>query len=303
MNVVILGGGDSPEREVSLRSAAAVSSAARQAGHEVKQADPADGYQILDNIPYDCVVLPILHGVGGEDGSIQAELESRSLPYLGADSKVSAECFDKWLTREKLISAGVPMPKASLVDESQYQQHELRRLPHVLKTPKGGSSIGTLIVRQPTEARPEDVRAIFDMDSKAIIEELIIGTETTVPILDNSALKPVEIIPPDGVEFDYENKYNGRTQELCPPQNISAETQLKCQQLAESVHETMACRHLSRVDIMIDRQRDIFVLEINTIPGLTDQSLYPKSAAEAGLDMPALVDKFIRLVCRDYGLN
>lgn len=300
MNLIVLGGGDSPEREVSLRSANAVSTAAKEAGFSVLEADPADGMSFLDGAAAGTIVFPILHGKGGEDGIVQAELEARGLPYLGSDSRSSARCFDKWLTRSDLQDNQIPMPRGSLVTKDDYSHNPMSLRPHVLKVLRGGSSIGTLIAREPGKVKPEAVEAIFKLDSHAVLEELIAGQEITVPILDNSALTPIEINPPTGAEFDYENKYNGATAEICPPENLSAETQQQAMLLAERVHRAMKCRHLSRVDMMVDDLGKIFVLEINTIPGLTDQSLYPKSAAVSGLPMPALVKKFVEMVRRDF---
>lgn len=296
MKILVLGGGLSPEREVSLRSAKAVADAAKAAGFEVHERDPAGAIDFLDNLALGTIVFPILHGAGGEDGVIQKELEKRKLAYLGTDSSASAECFDKWKTRIKLGQAGIPMPKAALVNSNSYLANDLSARPHVLKVVRGGSSIGTLIVRNPSTVNRSAVDDLFNMDNEAVLEELIEGAEITVPVLGGQALPVIEIKPPKDGEFDYENKYNGTTQELCPPESISSELQQKAQVLAEQVHALMGCRHLSRVDIMVDQASNLYVLEINTMPGLTGQSLYPKSAAVAGYDMPALVKKFVSLV-------
>lgn len=302
MKILILGGDNSPEREVSLRSAKAVAKAARTAGFDVVEADPKDGLEFLDKLPQDTIVFPILHGAGGEDGVIQKELEARNLPFLGSDSKSSGDCFDKWTTRLKLQSAGIQMPKGSLVDKENYKNDELYQMPHVLKVNKGGSSIGTMVVRNTDQIDQTKVDEIFKLDKQAVIEQLIEGKEVTVPILGNSALPVIEIIPPTDGEFDYENKYNGQSAELCPPENVSEEVQKNVQKIAEQVHSVMGCRHLSRVDIMLDKQNYPFVLEINTIPGLTDQSLFPKSAKQAGIDMPGLIKRFVGMVKRDYSI-
>ena len=128
-----------------------------------------------------------------------------------------------------------------------------------------------------------------------LLEELIEGTEVTVGVLDQTALPVVEIVPPQGQEFDYENKYNGATQELCPPQHVSLADQLAARQLAETVHLLTGCHHLSRTDIIITPEHHLYVLETNTIPGLTDQSLFPKAAAAAGIAWSGLVKQFIDL--------
>lgn len=299
MKILVLGGGISPERQVSLRSAQAVTTAARQAGLEVIQADPADGLDILDDLS-ETIIFPILHGKNGEDGAIQKELEARGLPFLGSDSAASIACFDKWTARVELTHAGIAMPEAQLVDERSYPASALAKRPHALKIVHGGSSIGTMIVRKNETADEQAVSETFAMEDKAVLEELIVGTEITVPVLDSKALPVIEIVPPPDGEFDYDNKYNGKTQEICPPKSVPEDLQIKAQSITEKVHKVMGARHLSRVDMMIDRQGNIFVLEINTMPGMTAGSLYPKSAAAAGLPMPKLIKKFVELVKRDY---
>lgn len=299
--LVILGGGDSPEREVSLRSAAAVAAAAKSAGYSVAEADPANGFSILDGLPQSTIILPILHGKGGEDGSIQAEMERRDLIFLGAGSKVSELCFDKWRTRQVLEQAGLPIPLGGFVTRDTYGDSQLAKRPHVLKINHGGSSIGTLIVRQPDKLEPSEINELFDMEKEAVIEELVEGIEVTVPILDQSALPPIEIHPPEHGEFDYENKYNGKSQELCPPPSLTQGQIDDAKKLAENVHRAVACRHLSRVDFIMRPDGSFVVLEINTIPGMTDQSLYPKAAAVAGISMSELVRRFVDMAVRDSG--
>lgn len=301
MKILVLGGGDSPEREVSLRSAKAVADAAQAAGFEVSQADPKDGDQIFDGLK-DTIVFPILHGAGGEDGVIQKQMESRGLPFLGASSLSSENCFDKWKTRQFLTANSIQMAKAERVKKESYPNSPLTKGPHVLKVIHGGSSIGTLIVRNPSQADMTLVDELFGLEDDAVIEELIEGIEITVPILDQSALPALEVKPPDGKEFDYENKYNGQSQELCPPPSLTDKQHKDSQALAERVHKLMDCRHLSRVDTIMRLDGSFVVLEINTIPGLTDQSLYPKSAQTAGINMPRLVQQFVDLIKQDYSL-
>jgi D-alanine-D-alanine ligase len=294
---------DSPERDVSAKSAKAVADAARTAGFDVSEIDLKSGPSALDEISKDSVVLPISHGVNAEDGWVQAELEKRGLPFLGSNSHSSKNCFDKWTARTILSGAGIVMPKAVRVTKETFKNDELSRKPFVLKILNGGSSIGTLIARDPLKVKQSEIDAIFEMENEAVLEQLIEGSEITVPVLDKKALPVIEIIPPPNAEFDYDNKYNGATQELLPPKNVSIEIQKESQIIAERVHQIMGCRHLSRTDFMVDRNGDLFVLEINTMPGMTDQSLYPKSAAVAGLPMPQLVKKFVELVKRDFKLG
>lgn len=294
--VVVLGGGNSPEREVSLRSCASVAQAAKETGYNVLVYDPKDGLGFLDELPKDVVVLPMLHGAGGEDGILQAELEKRELKFLGAGSKASRLCFDKNLTRKCLLENGLPVPEGIAISRGEYGKHRLAQKPHILKVARGGSSIGTLFVRNPNSVDTTKVDEIFHLDNLAILEELVEGVEITVPILGNQALPVIEIHPPENGEFDYENKYNGQTKELCPAVNVSPKLQRKAQSIAERVHGVTACRHLSRIDIIIRPDESMVILEINTLPGMTSQSLYPKSAGVAGISMPELVTRFVNLV-------
>lgn len=303
MNIVVLGGGTSPEREIALRSSNAVADALRRAGYNVIYIDTKDGVGQLDTLPADSIVFPILHGVGGEDGTIQAELEKRGLPYFGTKSKESLDCFDKTRSRRIMTEAGIPMADGVVVDAKSYWSHELITQPHVLKVSKGGSSIGTYIVRNPANIDKAKVKEVFDLDEWAIIEKLIEGPEITVPIFDVSALPVIEIRPPKDGEFDFENKYNGETQELCPPETVDENIQVAAQRLSEQVHKTLGARHFSRVDLMVNEDGGLIVLELNTIPGMTDQSLYPKSAAVAGMPMEELAKKFVEMVVRDYNIT
>lgn len=298
--ILVLGGGDSPEREISLLSSAAVAKALKKAGFEVSQKDPKDGLNFIKDIRSNTIVFPILHGVGGEDGEVQKELEKHKIPFLGSGSESSRNCFDKWLTRQILEQNDILMAPASYVSHAEYLEHEMASRPHVLKTIDGGSSIGTYIVRNPSDASSSEIKNIFANTEKAIVEELAEGIEITVPILDKKALPVIEIKPPQNEEFDYENKYNGATQEICPPQNVNETKQKQVQEISEKVHRVMQCRHFSRVDLIIRPDGSMVVLEINTIPGMTDQSLFPLSAKQYGLNMPDLMKQFVNLVVRDY---
>ncbi len=278
-----------------MRSGAAVAAAARQLGHEVTELDPRDqAAQLSTAIKAADVVLPILHGVGGEDGQIQDQLEAAGIPYLGSGPAASRLCFDKSAFKTLLRRHQLPTPAAAVVDAAGLASSPLAKRPFVLKPTDGGSSVDTFIVRNPAHL-PTGLTAAFDRYPTMLLEELIDGTEATVAVLDDTALPVVEIIPPQGQEFDYDNKYNGATAELCPPQHITPADQRAAQQLGEAAHRLAGCRHLSRTDIMITADHRLFILETNTLPGLTAQSLFPKAAATAGLDWPALVARFIEL--------
>lgn len=296
--IIVLGGGDSPERKISLQSADSVTRALKSAGYEPGFHDPSSGLEFLNELSKDSVVLPILHGAGGEDGTIQAELEKRQLRFLGTESTASRICFDKVQTRAVLGQHNIPIARGLVVSRGAYASSELAHEPHILKVARGGSSIGTLFVREPERVDERKVDEIFQLDDKVLLEELVEGVEITVPILDDTALPVIEIQPPEDGNFDFLNKYNGKTQELCPPQSLDQGVQRAAQRIAEKVHEVTGCRHISRVDMIVRPDGSIVVLEINTIPGMTSESLYPKSAAVAGFSMTKLVEQFVEMAER-----
>lgn len=188
------------------------------------------------------------------------------------------------------------MPRAEVVTAQNYKDSELAKSPHALKVLRGGSSIGTYLVFDVSKIDQQKVADVFALDNEAVIEELIVGVEITVPVLGDEVLPVIEIVPPEDGEFDYENKYNGKSQEIVPAVSISAEKQKEAQAIALRAHEACGCRHLSRTDMMVDAKGDIYTLEINTMPGMTDQSLYPKSAKVFGLPMPELMKRFVEMV-------
>jgi len=294
MKILVLSGGNSPERQVSLRSGKSVSAALEESGHNVRHYDPANGYAGLDDfIGQVDVVFPILHGAGGEDGEIQKELDARGFKYLGSDAKASELCFDKVATKDLLDKLGMLTPRSEIVGSSEFETSPIKASGrYVLKPIEGGSTIDSFIVKDAADQVELD---IFNQYPKMLLEELIEGNEITVPVLGDKALPVIEIIPPAGKDFDYENKYNGQTQELCPPKNINSELQSQAQEIAEKLHRAAGVRHLSRTDIIIDSDNKLWVLEINTMPGMTDQSLFPKAAAVSGVSMSALVDRFVQM--------
>ncbi|MDB5170318.1 MAG: D-alanine--D-alanine ligase [Candidatus Saccharibacteria bacterium] len=293
-NIIVLAGGSSDERAVSLRSGVAVARALQAGNHNVQVMDPADG---LDNkiarLKAADVVFPALHGVGGEDGVLQKFFEDNDICYVGSDSASSTLCFDKARYTVLLKEHGILVPDTALVNFDQYQQSALSQRPYVLKPNDGGSSIDTFIVREPHQADKQAISEAFSRHGSLLLQELVTGTEITVAVLGSLSLPVIEIIPPADQEFDYENKYNGATQELCPPVNVNEDVQAKAQALASEIHGMTGCRDMSRTDMIVDPSGELYVLETNTIPGLTDQSLLPKAAAAGGLDMSALCHRLV----------
>lgn len=287
----IVCGGISGEREVSLRSGSAVAEALRAGGYDVGVFDTSDSPEAITACD---VVFPVLHGAGGEDGSIQAMLDTHGVRYVGSDAAASQLCFDKFRYKQMLKSAGLPVAQGELVDVKEYRAHPLSQKPHVLKPFDGGSSLDMMIIRKGMAVDTAQIEKIFAQHKKMLLEELIVGDELTIGVLGDQAMPVIEIIPPDDGEFDYENKYNGRSQELCPPLHASQETQEHAQELALAAHRLTGCRDFSRTDIMYDRDRsEYYILETNTIPGMTEQSLFPKMAQTMGMDMPALCNQLV----------
>lgn len=294
--VIVLAGGTSDEREISLRSGSAVAKALETSGHETQILDPADGLEEqLRELQKANVVFPALHGAGGEDGVLQKFLEDHAIRYVGPDSVSSALCFDKARYTGVLAQHGLLVPDTELVNLQGFQASELSKEPFVLKPNDGGSSVDTFIVREAGNSDDTAIRQAFAKHEELLLQALITGDEITVAILGEEALPVIEIIPPEGGEFDYENKYNGQTRELCPPPDVSPDLQKQAQEHAKKIHEVTGCRDMSRTDIIVTPEGRLFVLETNTIPGLTDESLLPKAAAAAGYDMPAMCDKLVQI--------
>jgi D-alanine-D-alanine ligase len=295
IQVIVLAGGDSDEREISLQSGAAVTRALKKAGYAVSTLDPVIGLDnLLAKLQKADMVFPALHGRGGEDGILQKFLEEHSSRYVGPDSRASALCFNKALYTKMLHRNKIHVPDTELVKYDEYHRSDLIRKPYVLKPNDGGSSIDTFIVRDPENADVAAIKKAFKRHKKLLLQELIEGVEITVAMLGDQPLPVIEIIPPADGEFDYENKYNGRTQELCPPKHVSPEIQIEAQALAKQVHQLAGCRDMSRTDFIVNPVGKIYTLETNTIPGLTGESLLPKAARETGSDMPTLCSKLVQ---------
>ncbi len=298
LKILVLSGGGSNEREISLRSGEHVCRALEIVGHIVTMADPANKDFVLSEITrnIDLVVI-MLHGVGGEDGTVQSELDTLGIPYIGSKPKSCRLAIDKVATKKLMAEQGILTPAWQVVDKGQFLMSGLREGSYVLKPIRGGSSIDTLIVLNPEHQyiNEADIDNLFERNGTMLLEELVTGEEITVGVLGDDVLPVLQIIPPLGEQFDYENKYNGKTKEVVNPPGIGKSVMREAQEVARRLHEIVGCRHLSRTDMIIADNGALCVLEINTIPGMTEQSLYPKAAQAAGYDMPALFEELIRL--------
>lgn len=292
MNVLVVLGGESAERSVSLESGINVVSALKKAGHNVTEFDPKLDGAISSHLSEIDIVFPILHGKGGEDGSLQKELEELGVLFVGSSSNSSAKCFNKMTTMNQMND--VKFPVTQLVDYESIINSTLRLAPYVLKPVDEGSSIDTFIIHEPKDFDIKQIKDVFERHKNMMIQELIEGIELTASVLIDEALPIIEIVPPTGQEFDFTNKYNGATKEICPPINLSAEAQLRAQEIALNMHIGMGCKSFSRTDFIYTANNELYCLEINTLPGMTAESLLPKAARQRGISIEALVDILVK---------
>ncbi len=300
--IALLAGGISSEREVSLKSGQQVYQALDKDKYEVRRYDPqTDLPKLMAEASQIDAALIILHGPYGEDGTVQGLLELLDIPYQGAGVLGSALAMNKLAAKQMYEKAGLPVPpyvvvmRASALDAEPAVQR--LGLPVVVKPVSAGSSIGMSIVRADRELAPALEKAL-EHDAAVMVEAYIAGIELTGGVLGNETLQAlplIEIIPgQQHAFFDYEAKYTaGATQEICPAR-IDADVTQKAQQYAQTAHKALYCKGYSRTD-MILRGQDIFVLETNTIPGMTPTSLFPQAAQAAGISFSQLLDRLIEL--------
>jgi D-alanine-D-alanine ligase len=295
LKIVVMLGGPSAEREVSLRSGAGVVKALRSLGHSVVELDPKTPDWILSP-DTEVVCLAPLHGTYGEDGTVQRQLEKLAVLYTGCDSESSCIAFDKVLTKQKCIEARVPTAKFVVVNSEKTALPKNLQLPLVVKPVRQGSSVGLQFVERAEDWQNALAEAL-KFDSEVLVEEKIVGRETTVAILDGMALPIVEVRPKTG-SYDYKNKYTaGCTEYFCPAE-FDAATTKKIQSAALGAFHAIGGRDYARVDVMVRANGEPVVLEVNTLPGMTETSLLPKAAAAAGLSYEELCQRMIDLALK-----
>jgi D-alanine-D-alanine ligase len=316
LRIVVLLGGPSAEREVSLRSGTAVAAALAARGHCVTRLDPAAAVAQATNATSDVrldqsvwairdfdwqgvdVAYNALHGTFGEDGQIQLILESLGIAYTGAGVAASRVGFSKRETKERLLATGLPTPEGYSCDAATTEAEAVELatslgFPVVLKPDRQGSSIGVSIV--PDAARlPAAIELCQRYGPAWLIERFVAGTEWTVPVWDDEALPAIQIVPAAGF-YDYEAKYHSNdTQYRIDPAETARSWKLELQALAVRAAAAIGCAGLSRVDFRVSTSGEPFILEINTSPGMTDHSLVPKAAAYAGWSLGALCEEDCR---------
>jgi D-alanine-D-alanine ligase len=291
LNLTVLLGGPSAEREVSLRSGAGVAAALRSLGHNVTEVDPKDGDFALPDRT-DAVFLA-LHGTYGEDGTVQEQLEKLGIPYTGCDVDSSRTAFDKVLTKQRCVEAGVPTAKYLVVDSEKTPWPMGWQPPLVVKPVRQGSSVGLQFVERVSEWSAA-LRESLRYDSQLLVEEKIVGRETTVGILGDKALPIVEVQPKAGA-YDYRNKYTPDCTEYFCPADFDVPTTRRIQAAALSAFKAIGGRDYARVDVMVRATGEPVVLEVNTLPGMTETSLLPKAAAAIGVSYAELCQRMIEM--------
>src|SRR3989339_12418 len=297
-------GGFSSERKVSLKSGRAVVKALRGLGHQVKVIDVRSP-SILPALKGVDFAFIVLHGKFGEDGTLQRILEKHHIPYTGPRPKASQAAFDKAITKVVLTRYKIPtapylimrndklITRHSLSAVSSSSSFVIRHFPVVVKPSKEGSSVGISIAHNDRELKA-GLKEASKYDSTIILEQFIKGREVTVGILGQTPLPLVEVRPKQGF-YSFKAKYQDKTTEFIVKPRFPAKTIKLIQRTALKAYKALGCSGLSRVDLIYSKEKGPFVLEINTIPGMTERSLLPKAARAKGIEFPQLCERIVEL--------
>ena len=303
--VVILAGGLSPERDVSLRSGRRVADALRQTGAHVDVLDVDVALLASLAAERPSCVVPLLHGAPGEDGAVRGVLEALGLPYVGSDPHACRSSFDKPVASARVHDAGIAVPESFVLASSTFRELGAAAvldamvsrlgLPLMVKPTRGGSSLGASVVRSAADL-PGAMMAAFAYCDTALIERFVVGTEVAVSVVDDGsgarALPVVEIVP-DGGFYDYGARYTAGATEFFVPARLGEDAVAECAATAELVHATLGLRDLSRSDLIVDAEGRPWFLEVNVAPGMTETSTYPQAVAAADLDLGAVMASLV----------
>jgi D-alanine-D-alanine ligase len=308
MHVLVLAGGLSAERDVSLRSGRRVAEALRtvEPGWEIAEhdVDAALIGRLTAHRPD--VIVPLLHGAAGEDGALRDLLDVLDLPYVGASAAAARLAFDKPVAKRLLEGAGVDTPRCVAMPQSTFRELGASAvleavvgslgLPLVVKPTKGGSALGATIVER-AEDLPAAMVGAFAYGDVVLIEERVVGTEVSVAVLERGedlvALSPVEIVPP-GPLYDYAARYTAGTTEFFCPARLDRAAEQAAQAVALTAHVTLGLRDWSRTDVILDADGRPWFLEVNVAPGMTETSLVPQAVTEAGLTVGEMMADLVR---------
>ncbi len=310
--VALVLGGKSAEREISLRTGEQVGLALRRKGHEVIALDLDEGLVPALQRQRPDVVFIALHGRYGEDGCLQGLLEILGVPYVGSGVLASALAMDKVMSKKLFQLEGLICPRSMVIAGSELdgtsggevagEVEEAFGFPVIVKPNREGSTIGLTLVKEPA-GLPDALRRAFEYDEEAVVEEYIRGTEITVSVLGNRepwALPIIEIISATGL-YDYKAKYTKGMSEHIIPARVPEHTYEAAQAAAVRAHKALGCRGMSRADFIVGPDNEPYILEVNTIPGMTETSLLPDAARAAGIEFPDLVDMLIDFALEPSG--
>ena len=302
--VALLKGGPSLERQVSLRSGARVQDALERLGHEVTPIDVGVDLvrRLRDADPE--VAFVAVHGRDGEDGALQELLEIAGVPYTGSGVLACVRAWDKVLAKGLMLEDGIPTPEFFAFSQTAFRElgaaellpemEERLDFPIVVKPASGGSALGIRFARTAADV-PGAMVSAFSYDSRVLLERHVAGRDLAVSMLDGEALPVVEAIPRDDDFYDFEARYEiGRTDFACPAE-LPGDATARAQELAVRAYELLGCAGFARVDLMLDGDGELWVLEANTVPGLTDTSLLPQAAEAARIGFDDLVERLLEL--------
>lgn len=302
--IAVLLGGKSAEREISLKTGKAVANALVNLGHNVKSIDTKDEFIEDLRAFHPDLVFIALHGPLGEDGAMQGLLEILGYPYTGCDVLASSLAMNKIYTKRILKEAQIPTPRFSVIRERNYLMNPIKtedlllkdlNLPLVIKAPNQGSTIGIYFAKQRSDLNIMILEA-FKFEKEILIEEFIHGREVTVAIMGNEELQIlpiIEIVSHTGV-YDYTAKYTKGMSDHIIPARLSKSVSNMINILAEKSYRSLGCRGFARVDFIVENDINPYVLEVNTIPGMTETSLFPDAALSAGISFDELINRFIQ---------
>ncbi|MCB0282103.1 MAG: D-alanine--D-alanine ligase [Calditrichae bacterium] len=328
MRVVVLLGGDSPEREVSLNSGKNIAQALTENGHEVIEFDPgidteklvnkfrsffptdANPYMLLKNpgflsniqilkfLPFD-IVFNGLHGGKGENGVVQTLMELSGIRFTGSDSVSCMLTMDKEISKRLLIQQNLPVAKAVYFSSipDTVEMNDLN-FPVIVKPADGGSSLGHTVLQE-SSGVTDAIKYAFGFGRKVMIEEYIKGKEIAAGVLAGSALPLVHIKPKHGI-YDYECKYTSGMSEYQVPADLDAKLTAKVKNYAEQAYNLFHCADYARIDFLVKDNGEMVILEANTLPGMTSTSLFPKAAKAEGTDFNQLIEKIIKEAINKY---
>jgi D-alanine-D-alanine ligase len=308
--VAVLKGGRSLERQVSLRSGARVQEALARLGHEVIPVDA--GPDLVDELSAERpeIAFVALHGRDGEDGTVQELLEVLGIPYTGSGVSACIRAADKVLAKHAMRDAGIPTPDFYAFNDTAFEAlgaaqalpaiEERLEFPIVVKPARQGSALGIKFARTPADV-PAALVSAFSYDRKVLLERYVHGRELAISLLDDGgapiALPIVEALPEQESFYDFESRYEiGRTRFVCPAQ-LDPEVAARASEIALQTYALLGCAGFGRVDLMLSRDSgELFVLELNPIPGLTETSLLPQAAEAAGISFDGLVERVLAAV-------